>query len=118
MEPNSSTARLEPNGRLTVWTSCQGAFNIRDGLDDYDDDYTTYKSLGKTITAEMRHRAEDLLRRQVKAGEQAVDEPSNTDAEEDESVAVESNDRGRRGSLDEKDEPGASDSEEERKNDA
>jgi xanthine dehydrogenase molybdenum-binding subunit len=32
MEPNSSTARLEPNGRLTVWTSCQGAFNIRDGL--------------------------------------------------------------------------------------
>lgn len=32
LEPNSSTARLEPDGRLTVWTSCQGSFNIRDGL--------------------------------------------------------------------------------------
>ena len=93
-------------------------FNIRDGLDDYDDDYTTYKSLGDTITAEMRHRAEDLLRRQMEAAEQAIDESSKTDAEEDESMAVGSDDRDRHDSLDETDESSASDSEEERKNDA
>jgi len=33
-------------------------FNVRDGLDDYDDDYTSFTALGNTITADMRHRAE------------------------------------------------------------
>ena len=31
-------------------------YNIRDGLNDYDDDYTTFTSLGNTVTAEMRYR--------------------------------------------------------------
>lgn len=33
-------------------------FNVRDGLDDYDEDYRSFESLGKTITAEMRHHME------------------------------------------------------------
>lgn len=38
-------------------------FNLRDGLDDFDDDYTHFRALGNTITAEMRHRAEVEARR-------------------------------------------------------
>ncbi len=34
------------------------AFNIRDGLDDYDDDFTVFEPLGDTITADMRHQME------------------------------------------------------------
>ena len=32
MEPNAATARLEADGRITIWTAAQGAFNIRDGV--------------------------------------------------------------------------------------
>jgi hypothetical protein len=32
------------------------AFNERDGLDDYDDDFTSFQKLGDVITAEMRHQ--------------------------------------------------------------
>ena len=32
------------------------AFNIVDGLDDYDDDFTNFTALGDIVTAEMRHR--------------------------------------------------------------
>lgn len=38
-------------------------FNVRDGLDDYDEDYTQFKSLGDTVTAHMRHHRERLRRR-------------------------------------------------------
>ncbi len=34
------------------------AFNIRDGLDDYDEDFTFFEPLGDTITADMRHQME------------------------------------------------------------
>ena len=33
-------------------------FNICDGLDDYDDDYTQFKILGSTVTSDMRHQIE------------------------------------------------------------
>lgn len=46
-------------------------FNVRDGLDDYDEDYTQFRSLGETVTADMRYHAE---RRAARAREQ--DEPS------------------------------------------
>ena len=49
-------------------------FNIRDGLDDYDDDYTSFVPLGKTVTAEMRHRAESLLKRQLDQSDDETDE--------------------------------------------
>ena len=33
-------------------------FNIRDGLDDYDDDFTSFAALGDIITADMKHQME------------------------------------------------------------
>ena len=33
-------------------------FNIPDGLDDYDDDFTTFEALGDIVTSDMRHQAE------------------------------------------------------------
>lgn len=33
-------------------------FNICDGLDDYDDDYTQFKHLGSIVTSDMRHQIE------------------------------------------------------------
>jgi len=34
------------------------AFNICDGLDDYDGDYTSFEKLGDLITADMKHQIE------------------------------------------------------------
>ena len=33
-------------------------FNIRDGLDEYDDDFTSFEKLGDIVTADMKHRIE------------------------------------------------------------
>ena len=33
-------------------------FNIRDGLDEYDEDFTTFEKLGNIVTADMRHQME------------------------------------------------------------
>jgi hypothetical protein len=44
-------------------------FNVRDGLDDYDEDYTQFKSLGDTVTAHMRHHAERLREREREKAE-------------------------------------------------
>ena len=70
------------------------AFNIVDGLDDYDDDFTTFKALGDIVTADMRHRMEvEKEREKEKAGTQLADEgqegsvESVADDERDEAVA-------------------------------
>ena len=34
------------------------AFNVPDGLDDYDDDFTSFQALGDIVTSDMRHQAE------------------------------------------------------------
>ena len=33
-------------------------FNVPDGLDDYDDDFTSFQALGDIVTSDMRHQAE------------------------------------------------------------
>jgi ferredoxin len=38
------------------------ALNQRDGLDDYDDDYRSFKPMGDMVTAHMRHQMERLAR--------------------------------------------------------
>lgn len=43
-------------------------YNVRDGLDDFDEDYTRFEKLGDIVTADMRHRLEmeaEKLRRSV-----------------------------------------------------
>lgn len=63
-------------------------FNVRDGLDDYDEDYTQFRSLGDTVTADMRYHTE---RRAAQAHEEqqnaAADEPAAEPAEPDHDVA-------------------------------
>jgi len=34
------------------------AFNIRDGLDEYDEDYTFFEKLGDVVTCDMKHHIE------------------------------------------------------------
>lgn len=36
-------------------------FNVTDGLDDYAEDFTTFAPLGNIVTADMKHRAQQLL---------------------------------------------------------
>jgi hypothetical protein len=33
-------------------------FNIRDGLDEYDEDYTSFEKLGDIVTSDMKHQVE------------------------------------------------------------
>ncbi len=45
-------------------------FNIRDGLDEYDEDYTFFEKLGDIVTADMKHQIEmqqQKLREQLAA---------------------------------------------------
>ena len=51
------------------------AFNITDGLNDYDEDFTGFTSLGDTVTHEMKR----MLKRELEAADRAADE-STTDA--------------------------------------
>lgn len=50
--------------RLALRKLFQGAqFNVRDGLDDYDQDFTSFAKLGDIVTADMKHLLERELRR-------------------------------------------------------
>lgn len=58
------------------------AFNIRDGLNEYDDDYTQFEKLGDIITVDMRHQMEMESRRRL---EQLAEQDA---AEEDQQLDV------------------------------
>ena len=71
-------------------------FNIRDGLDDYDLDFTNPEPLGNIVTAEMRHRMEVELEKLARLAEEeastdetvaAVDSDQTDEIDESESVA-------------------------------
>ena len=64
-------------------------FNIRDGLDEYDGDYTHFESLGDIVTADMKHQIE--LQAQRKAEELLQHEKSLTDNDRIEDESVEDN---------------------------
>lgn len=77
--------------------SCS-SFNIRDGLDDYDGDYTEFEKLGDIITADMRHQMEMESRRRLEqlAEQEAMENGDQIDvamvsAELDESTDEERN---------------------------
>lgn len=64
-------------------------FNIVDGLDDYDDDFTNFEALGDIVTADMRHQMELEKERLASAraeevAENGIDE-GDTRAQADES---------------------------------
>ncbi len=54
-------------------------FNVRDGLNDYDDDFTTFEELGDIVTSDMKYhaerkKAEEEARRKLEAESQATEE--------------------------------------------
>ena len=56
------------------------AFNVRDGLDDYDDDFTSFEALGDIVTSDMKHQAEMEAERARQA--RAETEPAAARADE------------------------------------
>jgi len=75
----------------------QPEFNLKDGLDDYDDDYTQFRSLGETVTAHMRHRAE---RQREREHERAAEGREAAPAEDDAHAPPAGDDDGRRAPAD------------------
>jgi len=61
-------------------------YNVRDGLDDYDEDFTFFEPLGDTVTADMRHRQEreEQKQREREALEQQQAEAEFEEVTEDE----------------------------------
>ena len=72
-------------------------FNIRDGLDEYDDDFTTFEKLGDIVTSDMKHRMEmeqEKLREALAAENEAVEagseqEKLEAEFDEDDMEAIE-----------------------------
>lgn len=49
-------------------------FNLRDGLDDYDDDYTSFAPLGNTMTSDMKHMMQVEAKRQLEKSQTSRDQ--------------------------------------------
>jgi hypothetical protein len=58
-------------------------FNIRDGLDEYDEDYTSFEKLGDIITSDMRHQMEMEAREKLEREAKALSESEPVADEED-----------------------------------
>lgn len=54
-------------------------FNVCDGLDDYDEDFTTFQKLGEIVTADMRHGRHEKPREPAARKDSDGDEPTNVD---------------------------------------
>ena len=59
-------------------------FNVRDGLDDYDDDFRNFAALGDIITSDMKHQME-LAEQRKQQQETEIDEQR--DVQENELIA-------------------------------
>jgi hypothetical protein len=75
LSPNVSEA-LRRQALRKLFSSA--SFNIRDGLDDYDDNFTQFEKLGDIITADMKHQLEKEAQR---LKEFAEDETETSDDE-------------------------------------
>jgi len=76
------------------------AFNIRDGLDEYDGDYTQFEKLGDIVTSDMQHqleleaqrKAEQLLQHEEQSSDagsiQAMESNSDNDESVDENINI------------------------------
>lgn len=47
-------------------------FNVADGLDDYAEDFCSFEPLGDTVTADMRHRMQEVAKRLLAGEDDAV----------------------------------------------
>ena len=57
-------------------------FNLRDGLDEYDEDYTSFEKLGNIVTADMKHQIE-MQQQKLREKLAAEDETETPAAEAD-----------------------------------
>ena len=55
------------------------AFNIRDGLDEYDEDYTFFEKLGDVVTCDMKHHIEMKEQREREARALAAEQDGETE---------------------------------------
>jgi hypothetical protein len=62
------------------------SFNIRDGLDEYDEDYTSFEKLGDIVTCDMKHQIE---MQELKKKEEAEKQAELDRAEEEAAAVVE-----------------------------
>ncbi|MDA8015423.1 MAG: DUF3306 domain-containing protein [Gammaproteobacteria bacterium] len=60
-------------------------FNVRDGLDDYDDDFRNFPPLGDLVTSDMRHQRE-LAEARAKAEREAAGDEGEKRAVADENA--------------------------------
>jgi hypothetical protein len=67
-------------------------FNIRDGLDEYDEDYTTFEKLGDIITCDMKHQIEMQEQKMREALQQENDAEALQNAELEDVEMVEDED--------------------------
>ena len=63
-------------------------FNIRDGLDDYDEDFTSFEPLGDLITSDMKLQAERAEKRKREEEDKEAAEQLATDSESEETTEV------------------------------
>jgi hypothetical protein len=63
-------------------------FNIRDGLDEYDEDYTYFEKLGDIVTCDMKHQIE-MQEKKLREAQEAEAAAAKLDEIEDEGVVDE-----------------------------
>ena len=68
------------------------SFNIRDGLDEYDEDYTYFEKLGDIVTADMKHQMEleELAKKEQQSADALAEEIEDSDDQDLEQIEAES----------------------------
>ena len=69
----------------------QPAFNVTDGLNDYDEDYTSFPGLGGIVTREMKRMLKRELKRELEAGN-AVETAPETEVPAETDIIEDNND--------------------------
>jgi len=54
-------------------------FNLCDGLDDYDEEFTSFEKLGDIVTADMRFQLEEEAKRKLQMASEEDDIPADSD---------------------------------------
>lgn len=90
----------------------QSSYNVRDGLNDYDGDFTSFEPLGDTVTSDMKFHAARKEKARVEAEMAASEEEARLEAEqgasaEEEQLEAESETSGDEGRLDAENEASA-----------
>jgi len=65
------------------------SFNIRDGLDEYDEDYTSFEKLGDLITCDMKHQIEMEAKKKLEQEANKLNDSDATEASEQSALASE-----------------------------